>query len=152
LGQPGQQGAPRRRHLSAYHPDGAGDVPHNLLPERRGRIECVQLWPRSYALRKQGLSSIAFLVIITVLHWRGDHMKTTTTTRLEFITLLGGAAALAWPLGARAQQSSKMWRMGFIARGHETFYDALFEGLRELGYVEGRSLIVERRYAGDRTD
>jgi len=79
-------------------------------------------------------------------------MTTTTTTRREFITLLGGAAALAWPLGARAQQSSKMWQMGFIARGHETFYDALFEGLRELGYVEGRNLIVERRYAGDRTD
>src|SRR5262252_2898517 len=79
-------------------------------------------------------------------------MKTVTTTRREFITLLGGAAALAWPRGARAQQSSKIWQMGFIARGHETFYDALFEGLRELGYVEGRNLIVERRYAGDRTD
>src|SRR5262252_4253624 len=79
-------------------------------------------------------------------------MTTTTATRREFITLLGGAAALAWPRGARAQQSSKMWRMGFIARGHETFYDPLFEGLRELGYVEGRNLIVERRYAGDRTD
>ena len=36
LGEPGQQGPPRRRHLSAYHPDGASDVPHNLLPERRG--------------------------------------------------------------------------------------------------------------------
>jgi hypothetical protein len=63
-------------------------------------------------------------------------MKTTTTTRREFITLLGSAAALAWPLGIRAQQSSKIWRIGFIARGHETFYDALFEGLRELGYFE----------------
>jgi putative ABC transport system substrate-binding protein len=42
--------------------------------------------------------------------------------------------------------------MGFIARGHETFYDALFVGLRELGYTEGHNLIVERRYAGDRTE
>src|SRR5262249_56185588 len=42
--------------------------------------------------------------------------------------------------------------MGFIAHGHEIFYDALFEGLRELGYEEGRNLIVERRYAGDRTE
>ena len=41
--------------------------------------------------------------------------------------------------------------MGFIARGHETFYDALFEGLEELGYAEGRNLTVERRYAGDDT-
>jgi ABC-type uncharacterized transport system substrate-binding protein len=79
-------------------------------------------------------------------------MKIGAMTRRECITLLGGAAALAWPLGAGAQPSSNIWRMGFIARGHETFYDALFEGLRELGYVEGRNLIVERRYAGDHTE
>jgi putative ABC transport system substrate-binding protein len=66
--------------------------------------------------------------------------------RREFITLLGGVAA-AWPLAARAQQADKVWRMGFIAHGHESFYDALFEGLREYGYEEGRNLIVERRYA-----
>jgi putative ABC transport system substrate-binding protein len=66
--------------------------------------------------------------------------------RREFMTLLGGAAA--WPLAAaRAQQPGKVWRIGFIAHGHEKFYDALFEGLREYGYEEGRNLIVERRYA-----
>jgi len=37
--------------------------------------------------------------------------------------------------------------MGFIAHGHESFYDALFEGLLEYGYEEGRNLVVERRYA-----
>src|SRR6266568_325512 len=63
----------------------------------------------------------------------------------EFITLLGGAAA--WPLDALAQHATKVWHMGFIAHGHESFYDALFEGLREYGYEEGRNLIVERRYA-----
>ena len=51
------------------------------------------------------------------------------------------------PLDALAQQSGKVWRMGFIAHGHESFYDALFEGLREYGYEEGRNLMVERRYA-----
>jgi putative tryptophan/tyrosine transport system substrate-binding protein len=66
--------------------------------------------------------------------------------RRDFITLLGGATA-AWPLAARAQHAGKVWRMGFIAHGHESFYDALFEGLREYGYEEGRDLIVERRYA-----
>ena len=65
--------------------------------------------------------------------------------RREFITLLGGA--VAWPVDALAQQAVKGWRMGFIAHGHEPFYDALFEGLRENGYDEGRNLIVERRYA-----
>jgi putative tryptophan/tyrosine transport system substrate-binding protein len=65
--------------------------------------------------------------------------------RRDFIGLLGGAAA--WPVDALAQQASKVWRMGFIAHGHEPFYNALFEGLREYGYDEGRNLIVERRYA-----
>src|SRR6516164_5058693 len=64
--------------------------------------------------------------------------------RRAFITLLGGAAS---PLDALAQHAGKVWRMGFIAHGHESFYDALFEGLREHGYEEGRDLIVERRYA-----
>jgi len=49
-------------------------------------------------------------------------------------------------LGACAQ-SAKIWRMGFIAHGQEAFYDALFEGLRGHGYVEGQNLIVERRFA-----
>jgi putative ABC transport system substrate-binding protein len=66
--------------------------------------------------------------------------------RRELLTLLATATA-AWPLAALAQRPGKVWRMGFLAHGHETFYDALFEGLREYGYEEGRNLMVERRYA-----
>jgi hypothetical protein len=65
--------------------------------------------------------------------------------RRDFIKTAVGVAV--WPVVARAQQADKVWRMGFIAHGHETFYDALFEGLREYGYQEGRNLMVERRYA-----
>jgi len=75
--------------------------------------------------------------------------------RREFLSLVGVAAT--WPLvaGTRvmaAQSSGKVWRMGFVARGHEAFYDALFHGLRSFGYEEGRNLLVERRYAGDQTE
>jgi putative tryptophan/tyrosine transport system substrate-binding protein len=66
--------------------------------------------------------------------------------RRDFIALVGGGA-VALPLRALAQASGKIWRMGFIAQGYERFYDALFEGLRELGYAEGKNLVVERRYA-----
>src|SRR5258708_22449269 len=64
--------------------------------------------------------------------------------RRDFIRLRGGAGA--WPVDALAQEAGKVW-LGFIAHGHEPFYDGLFEGLREYGYDEGRNLIVERRYA-----
>jgi putative tryptophan/tyrosine transport system substrate-binding protein len=70
--------------------------------------------------------------------------------RREFIILMGSGAA-AWPLATLAQ-SGKTWRMGFIAHRYESFYDALFEGLRELGYTEGQNIIIERRYAEGRAE
>src|SRR3979411_17483 len=69
----------------------------------------------------------------------------------DFIILVSSGVA-AWPLGALAQEPGKIWRMGFIAQGYERFYDALFDSLRQLGYVEGRNLIVERRYAEARAE
>ena len=66
--------------------------------------------------------------------------------RRDFIFLAAGGVA-AWPIGAQAQTSDKVWRMGLIAHGYESFYDALFEGLRPLGYVVGKNLMVERRFA-----
>ena len=73
--------------------------------------------------------------------------------RREFITLLGGAA-VAWPLAARAQQGGKLPRLGILSPGRSELpepgvimLDAFVQGLHELGYAEGRNLILERRYA-----
>ena len=71
--------------------------------------------------------------------------------RREFITLLGGAAA-AWPLGAQAQQPATVPRIGWIAIGTpqgSEFFEAVKQGLRQLGYVEGRSVIIEPRWPAD---
>jgi putative ABC transport system substrate-binding protein len=62
--------------------------------------------------------------------------------RREFITLFGSAAA--WPLAARAQQSvSKMPRIGIIDPAAR--WDPLRQGLRDLGYIEGRNIAIEYR-------
>jgi putative ABC transport system substrate-binding protein len=58
--------------------------------------------------------------------------------RRDFITLLGGAAAV-WPL-ARAQQPAKMARLGYLAPASIShLIEALRGGLRDLGYVEGQA-------------
>jgi len=70
--------------------------------------------------------------------------------RRTFISLVGGAAA-AWPLAARAQDISKPARLGYIWIGpkdseHST-RDGFRQGMRDLGYVEGRDYVLEERYA-----
>jgi putative ABC transport system substrate-binding protein len=70
--------------------------------------------------------------------------------RREFITLLGSAAA-AWPLAARAQQPPKVARIGHLdlgpASARASRVEALREGLRALGYIEGKNIIFEFRWA-----
>ena len=65
--------------------------------------------------------------------------------RRAFITLLGGAAV--WPLAARAQQSSKLWRIGFLSAVSRELssHAALEQGMHELGYVEGKDFVLEWR-------
>jgi ABC-type uncharacterized transport system substrate-binding protein len=70
--------------------------------------------------------------------------------RRYFIALLGGAT-VAWPLAAQAQQPAKVPRIGFLGNSTAALESNLVgpfrEGLRDLGYEEGRSIVIEYRWA-----
>src|SRR5215472_258845 len=74
--------------------------------------------------------------------------------RRKFISLLGGAAA--WPLAARAQQPPKLPTIGFLgtttlsAMGE--WVAAFVQRLRELGWIEGRNVAIEYRWAEARSE
>jgi putative ABC transport system substrate-binding protein len=83
--------------------------------------------------------------------------------RREFTTLLGAAAAtassLGWPLAARAEQAGKRYTIGYLnpgslagARLIVEATAALTDTLRELGWVEGKNVAFERRYAENRLE
>jgi putative tryptophan/tyrosine transport system substrate-binding protein len=74
--------------------------------------------------------------------------------RREFIGLVGGAAG--WPLAARAQQPARLPTIGLLGASTAVAWDhlvAAFQGrLQELGWIEGRTVVIERRWAEGRTE
>jgi putative ABC transport system substrate-binding protein len=78
--------------------------------------------------------------------------------RREFITLFGGAVA-TWPVAARAQQDDQIRRIGAIigfAKNDpevQSYVNAFDQGLKELGWIDGRNVRIDYRYAaGDITE
>jgi putative tryptophan/tyrosine transport system substrate-binding protein len=75
-------------------------------------------------------------------------------------TFIATAAAglLAMPLAAFAQQPDKIWRIGFFYFGSRQSsldtgrYDAFVQGMRELGYVDGKNVIIETRFGDGKID
>jgi ABC-type uncharacterized transport system substrate-binding protein len=72
--------------------------------------------------------------------------------RRDFITLLSGASA--WPLATRAQQAGKIRTIGILNAGSAGVPSAVVlpDALRELGWIEGKNIVFERRYAENRVE
>src|SRR5271165_1365479 len=70
--------------------------------------------------------------------------------RRDFVTLIGGAAALL-PLSVRAQHAAKVWRIGYLGFGPASSWtsevEALRSGLHDLGYIDGKNITIEFRWA-----
>jgi putative ABC transport system substrate-binding protein len=75
--------------------------------------------------------------------------------RREFVTLLAGAAS-AWPLAARAQQPGKLPTIGFLGQSTRSagseWVAAFVQRLRELGWIESRTVAIEYRWAEGRDE
>ncbi|MDO8597338.1 MAG: ABC transporter substrate-binding protein, partial [Sulfuricaulis sp.] len=65
-----------------------------------------------------------------------------------------GASALTVPFGSLAQQQGKVWRVGFLSltSGPNENIEAFLDGLRSLGYVEGRNIQIEYRWAAGKNE
>ena len=75
--------------------------------------------------------------------------------RRQFISALGGAT-FAWPLAARAQQPGKLRTVGYLGSGtaavQSQFALAFAQRMRELGWIEGKTLAIEYRWGEGRND
>jgi putative ABC transport system substrate-binding protein len=78
--------------------------------------------------------------------------------RRDFLSALGGATAVAWSRDAHAQPARKVWRIGFLAglsrpaSFESDPFGGFLQGMRELGYADGKDFIVEWRFAEGRYD
>jgi len=77
------------------------------------------------------------------------------TTRRAFLGALAGGL-LAAPLDVQAQPAAKVWRIGLLGTvpltepGVARIWGGFFEGLRQLGYVDGQNVVIEGRYSEGR--
>jgi hypothetical protein len=110
------------------------------------------LRPRRRLRHRPELGQRARGVVLLVTHLAREGRVTVTIGRRELLAALGGAAA--WPLAARAQQPGKIRAIGLLspASRSPSVVPALFDALAKLGWIEGKNLVVERRYAENRPE
>src|SRR5205823_11209767 len=148
------EGAGTRAAAGRFHGARHAPCPRQRHPGTRAGISANDVW-LSLAPAKWKCRDVARLEYFQTCYtqvatlWRSR----SPMRRREFMSTLGGAA-VAWPLAARAQQASPV--LGFlraVSPGPFAQRVAAFQqGLRETGYVEGRNVTIDNRWAQERYD
>src|SRR5262245_47779269 len=100
-------------------------------------------------------TALSWRGIISFTHLAREGRMTVTIGRRELLVALGGAAA-AWPLAARAQQSAKLPTIGYLgtaaASAWAPWTAAFVQRLHELGWIDGRTVAIQYRWAEGRSE
>src|SRR5262249_55476945 len=121
-----------------------------LLCAKHLSVAARTVWDRARGPARAGATQLGLRARgVVSLHLRTlarEGRMTVTIGRRELLAALGGAAA-AWPLTARAQQPGKLPTIGFLVAGtpssHGQWVAAFVQRLRELGWIEGRTVAIE---------
>src|SRR5262249_5127325 len=137
------------------------------LPGRRqtsrspwaGRRSVAAYAPRALRRSRHGCRAVRDSTLVawyrSLTHLAREGRMTVTIGRRELLAALGGAAA-AWPLAVRAQPPTKLPTIGFQGAINATCErastDAFVQRLRELGWIENRTVAIEYRWAEGRDE
>ena len=86
------------------------------------------------------------------LYEAGEVIKRITNRQWSAASLVLGVLFFPLCVSAQGQQAAKVYRIGYLSGGSLSFDGALGQGLRDLGYVEGKNIIIERRSADGKLD
>jgi putative ABC transport system substrate-binding protein len=116
------------------------------------RFRIIQVWPKDLPRRKSYGVKLGGLRLGEAWRPRCGRNRLLDMRRREFIRLLGAAAA--WPVAAHAQRAEPMHRVGVLMNAQpdepesQARIAAFVQGLQEAGWVVGRNVRIETRWAG----
>src|SRR4029453_6171072 len=149
-----RQGAAPHDSADPHPPSGPSDRIARARPTRptpaisRRLLDSRQSSSSEVLMRRIGLAVVPALLDVV----ETENPASGTMRRRELIAILG-TGLVVWPLVARAQQQARSARLGYLGFGSPkeatsaTRVEALRAGLRDLGYVESKNLVIEFRWS-----
>src|SRR5688500_18565807 len=86
------------------------------------------------------------------LEQAGEVIKKITNRQWLAASLVLGVSLSPLSISAQSHQAAKLYRIGYLSGSSLSFDGALGQGLRDLGYIEGKNIVIERRSADGKLD